>query len=266
MEGDLAPPSRRTSRASRHLQLADNPGRNEPGTGEINYPFLFRYIDRSATMAGSAASTSPATDDRRGPGLAEGPARAERAERRAVEATRRTGPRTAPAALRRRGRAPMPARVPAAAPARAAEGPHHRGRRRQGGGRHGARRSEEHWPGRSRAWSSPATATACRASGSRSSRRRIRCPTRRPRGRRAHPGAGAGAQPPTTSSLCLISGGGSALLRCRRTGLTLADKQAVNRALLEVRRQHHRDELRAQAPLGDQGRPARRGRRIRRGS
>lgn len=28
-----------------HIQLADNPGRNEPGTGEINYPFLFRYLD-----------------------------------------------------------------------------------------------------------------------------------------------------------------------------------------------------------------------------
>ena len=29
-----------------HVQLADNPGRNEPGTGEINYPFLFELLDR----------------------------------------------------------------------------------------------------------------------------------------------------------------------------------------------------------------------------
>ena len=29
-----------------HMQLADNPGRNEPGTGEINYCFLFDLIDR----------------------------------------------------------------------------------------------------------------------------------------------------------------------------------------------------------------------------
>ncbi|MGE5339263.1 MAG: TIM barrel protein, partial [Gemmatimonadota bacterium] len=29
----------------KHMQLADNPGRNEPGTGEINYRFLFRWID-----------------------------------------------------------------------------------------------------------------------------------------------------------------------------------------------------------------------------
>jgi len=28
-----------------HIQLADNPGRNEPGTGEINYAFLFRHLD-----------------------------------------------------------------------------------------------------------------------------------------------------------------------------------------------------------------------------
>jgi len=28
-----------------HMQLADNPGRHEPGTGEINFPNLFRAID-----------------------------------------------------------------------------------------------------------------------------------------------------------------------------------------------------------------------------
>ena len=28
-----------------HIQLADNPGRHEPGTGEINYPFLFGHLD-----------------------------------------------------------------------------------------------------------------------------------------------------------------------------------------------------------------------------
>ena len=29
-----------------HVQVADNPGRAEPGTGEINYPFLFAGLDR----------------------------------------------------------------------------------------------------------------------------------------------------------------------------------------------------------------------------
>ena len=27
------------------MQLADNPGRHEPGTGEINYEYLFDFID-----------------------------------------------------------------------------------------------------------------------------------------------------------------------------------------------------------------------------
>ena len=30
-----------------HIQLADNPGRHEPGTGEINYPNLLRAIDEA---------------------------------------------------------------------------------------------------------------------------------------------------------------------------------------------------------------------------
>ena len=46
MEGNLAPTIQRNLGSIRHLQLADNPGRNEPGTGEINYPFLFQFIDR----------------------------------------------------------------------------------------------------------------------------------------------------------------------------------------------------------------------------
>ncbi|MEW8959911.1 MAG: hydroxypyruvate isomerase [Moorella sp. (in: firmicutes)] len=28
-----------------HIQIADNPGRHQPGTGEINYSFLFRELD-----------------------------------------------------------------------------------------------------------------------------------------------------------------------------------------------------------------------------
>lgn len=45
MEGDIAPTLRKHLARIAHVQLADNPGRNEPGTGEINYPFLFRYLD-----------------------------------------------------------------------------------------------------------------------------------------------------------------------------------------------------------------------------
>jgi len=45
MEGDLAPTIERQFARIAHIQLADHPGRHEPGTGEINYPFLFGFID-----------------------------------------------------------------------------------------------------------------------------------------------------------------------------------------------------------------------------
>lgn len=31
-----------------HIQIADNPGRHEPGTGEIHYPYLFSLLDQLA--------------------------------------------------------------------------------------------------------------------------------------------------------------------------------------------------------------------------
>lgn len=46
MEGDLARTIEAELGRIGHMQVADNPGRHEPGTGEINYPFLFEHIDR----------------------------------------------------------------------------------------------------------------------------------------------------------------------------------------------------------------------------
>ncbi len=46
MEGDLARRLERHLSRIGHIQIADNPGRHEPGTGEINYPFLFERLDR----------------------------------------------------------------------------------------------------------------------------------------------------------------------------------------------------------------------------
>ena len=46
MEGELAATMEKNLPRIAHIQLADNPGRNEPGTGEINYRFLFQHIDR----------------------------------------------------------------------------------------------------------------------------------------------------------------------------------------------------------------------------
>lgn len=46
MEGELAATIERLLPQIAHIQIADNPGRHEPGTGEINYPFLFAHLDR----------------------------------------------------------------------------------------------------------------------------------------------------------------------------------------------------------------------------
>lgn len=44
--GDLARTLEANLHRIGHIQIADNPGRHEPGTGEINYPFLFDWLDR----------------------------------------------------------------------------------------------------------------------------------------------------------------------------------------------------------------------------
>jgi hydroxypyruvate isomerase len=46
MEGELGNTIARHLPRIAHMQLADNPGRNEPGSGEINYSWLFRHIDQ----------------------------------------------------------------------------------------------------------------------------------------------------------------------------------------------------------------------------
>jgi len=46
MEGELANTIQKYFRRIAHIQLADNPGRNEPGTGEINYSYLFDLLAR----------------------------------------------------------------------------------------------------------------------------------------------------------------------------------------------------------------------------
>ncbi|MGI4732572.1 MAG: 2-oxo-tetronate isomerase [Janthinobacterium lividum] len=46
MEGDLARTIERLMPRIGHVQIADNPGRGEPGTGEINYPWLLSRLDQ----------------------------------------------------------------------------------------------------------------------------------------------------------------------------------------------------------------------------
>lgn len=45
MEGDLVPTIERLLPRIGHVQIADTPGRHEPGTGEINYPFVLGKLD-----------------------------------------------------------------------------------------------------------------------------------------------------------------------------------------------------------------------------
>ena len=46
MEGELANTIEKYLGRIAHIQLADNPGRHEPGTGEINYNYLFKFLDQ----------------------------------------------------------------------------------------------------------------------------------------------------------------------------------------------------------------------------
>jgi hydroxypyruvate isomerase len=44
-EGEITATLRKIMPQIGHIQIADNPGRHEPGTGEMNYPFLLKEID-----------------------------------------------------------------------------------------------------------------------------------------------------------------------------------------------------------------------------
>src|SRR5690606_13496864 len=68
MEGDLARTIEANLAKIAHIQLADNPGRNEPGTGEINYPFLFDYIDKLGYSGWIGCEYNPKADTKAGLG------------------------------------------------------------------------------------------------------------------------------------------------------------------------------------------------------
>ncbi len=61
MEGELASTLRKHLARIGHVQVADNPGRNEPGSGEINYPFLFRLLDEIGYSGWVGCEYKPAT-------------------------------------------------------------------------------------------------------------------------------------------------------------------------------------------------------------
>jgi hydroxypyruvate isomerase len=61
MEGDLARTIEANLALIPHMQLADNPGRHEPGTGEINYGFLLDFIDGIGYQGWIGCEYKPAT-------------------------------------------------------------------------------------------------------------------------------------------------------------------------------------------------------------
>lgn len=68
MEGNLAPTIERHLARIHHVQLADNPGRHEPGTGEIRYDFLFNFLDRLGYTGWIGCEYKPAADTASGLG------------------------------------------------------------------------------------------------------------------------------------------------------------------------------------------------------
>ena len=72
MEGDLARTIEQNLDIISHMQLADNPGRNEPGTGEINYPFLFDLIDTSGYEGWIGCEYRPKSTTQEGLGWTDG--------------------------------------------------------------------------------------------------------------------------------------------------------------------------------------------------
>ena len=68
MEGDLARTLQAQLPRINHVQLADNPGRNEPGTGEINYRFLFEHLERIGYQGWVGCEYKPLTTTEAGLG------------------------------------------------------------------------------------------------------------------------------------------------------------------------------------------------------
>ncbi|WP_372526782.1 hydroxypyruvate isomerase [Piscinibacter sp.] len=71
MEGELAATLEKHLPRIAHVQIADNPGRHEPGSGEINHDFLFAHLDRIGYRGWVGCEYKPATTTEAGLGWLE---------------------------------------------------------------------------------------------------------------------------------------------------------------------------------------------------
>ncbi|RZU02406.1 hydroxypyruvate isomerase [Rivibacter subsaxonicus] len=67
-EGEIAATLQKHLARIGHVQLADNPGRNEPGSGELNWPFLFAHLDRIGYQGHIGCEYKPANGTEAGLG------------------------------------------------------------------------------------------------------------------------------------------------------------------------------------------------------
>lgn len=68
MEGEIAATLEKQLARIAHVQIADNPGRHEPGTGELNWAFLFAHLDRIGYRGWVGCEYKPATTTEAGLG------------------------------------------------------------------------------------------------------------------------------------------------------------------------------------------------------
>jgi hydroxypyruvate isomerase len=66
MEGELCNTIEANLARIKHIQIADTPGRHEPGTGEINYRHLFAFLDRIGYDGWLGCEYNPAGDTNAG--------------------------------------------------------------------------------------------------------------------------------------------------------------------------------------------------------
>ncbi len=62
MQGDIVNNFEAHRERIRHVQIADNPGRHEPGTGELNFPFILGALDAMGYEGWVSCEYAPADD------------------------------------------------------------------------------------------------------------------------------------------------------------------------------------------------------------